>query len=403
MRIADDEKQLPKLSRKVNLTVRTIEAAKCPVGRKRIWIHDSKAHGLAVSVMPSGTKTFYAYRWVKNRPQQLRLGRFGEISIDQARRLAGHTSAKIADGIDPMAEKRKRRAGQTLGSLFIFYMEHHAKVHKRPVSWQGDEGTFRRYLKPWTNRKLDDIERRDVQFLHAKVGQDHGHYAANRMLAMLSKMFNVARDIGHEVNPVNGIRRFREQSRDRFLGADELPKFFSALQEEPNETIRDYIMVALLTGGRRSNAMGMRWADISFDRSIWSIPHDDSKNGQAMTVYLADPVMEILNRRREGNDSPFVFPSYGRSGHIEDIKCAWTRILNRAGIVNLRLHDLRRTLGSWQAATGASLPVIGKSLGHKNVATTAIYARLNLDPVKQSVNAATAAILGTGNDADQLA
>jgi integrase len=339
-----------------------------------------------------GTKTFYVYRKVDGRPQRVKLGRFGDISIEQARKLAGRTTAKIAEGIDPMAEKRRQRAGETLGTLFTFYMETHARVHKK--SWRGDEATYRRYLKRWSNRKLADIERRDVQALHVKVGMEHGHYAANRMLALLSKMFNVARNAGHEGNPANGVQRFKEQSRDRFMAADELPKFFAALNEEPNEPIREYIMVALLTGGRRSNVMGMRWADVNLDRAVWTIPHEQAKGGVAMTLPLSPPVLEIL-RQRLGNDPIFVFPSHGKSGHLEDIKYSWKRILSNAGIGDLRLHDLRRTLGSWQAATGASLPVIGKSLGHKNTATTAIYARLNLDPVRQSVDTATAAMLAT--------
>lgn len=95
--------------------------------------------------------------------------------------------------------------------------------------------------------------------------------------------------------------------------------------------------------------------------------------------------------------SEFVFPSSNPTGHVTEPKSAWTRILDRAGIKNLRLHDLRRTLGSWQAATGASLSIIGRSLGHKNVATTAVYARLDLDPVRASVNTAADAIMAAAN------
>jgi integrase len=323
----------------------------------------------------------------------VKLGRFGDISIEQARKLAGGTTAKIAEGIDPQAEKRRERAGQTLGTLFTFHMTTHAKVFKK--SWEGDEAIYRRYLSRWSSRKLATIERRDIQALHAKIGQNHGIYAANRTLALLSKMFSVARNVGHEGNPAKGIQRFREQSRERFMAGDELPKFFKSVNEVQDQTIRDYIFVALLTGGRRSNVMSMRWADVSLDRRTWTIPAGQSKNATAMIVPLSDPVLEIL-KRRQGGDSPYVFASSGKSGHLEDIKWTWKQVLKRGGIVDLRLHDLRRTLGSWQAATGASLPIIGKSLGHKNQATTAIYARLNLDPVRQSVGTATAAMLEAG-------
>ena len=391
MRVAGvDDRAMP---RRIKFTVEAINRLKCPAGKIQTWIYDTHTPALALFMGQGGSKTFYVYRKVKGRPQRVKLGRFGDISIEQARKLAQRTTAAIAEGIDPMAEKRRQRAGETLGTLFTYYMETHARVHKK--SWQQDQWRFGRYLKRWSNRKLVEIERRDIQALHAKVGREQGPYAANRLLSMLRKMFNVARNVGHESNPAIGVQRFREQSRDRLLGADELPKFFESLEQEPNPTIRDYVMVALLTGARRRNVMSMRWRDVNLEGALWTIPASQSKNAQAMTVPLVELVLDIL-RRRQGGDSPFVFASYGKSGHLEDIKAAWQKILRRAGIADLRLHDLRRTFGSWQAATGASLPVIGKSLGHKNMASTAVYARLNLDPVRQSVNTAAAAMLATG-------
>lgn len=382
------------LSRRIHLTVEAIGRLACPAGKDRAWVYDAKTPGLAVMVTAKGARSFYVYRKVNGRPQRVRLGGFPDISIEQARRLAGRTTGSIAEGIDPQAEKRRARIEPTIGGLFAYYLETHAKVHKR--SWKGDQQQFDRYLKPWKARRLSHIERRDVAALHARIGRDHGHYAANRLLSLLHKMFTVGLREGFtESNPAHGIQKFREQSRERFMAADELPRFFAALEAEPNQTIRDYIMVALLTGARRSNVMAMRWADVNLERGTWTIPGDESKNGSAMTLPLSAPVVEIL-RRRQGGDSPFVFASYGKSGHLQDIKATWKLILQRANIADLRLHDLRRTLGSWQAATGASLSVIGKSLGHKNTATTAIYARLNLDPVRQSVDTATAAMLAAG-------
>ena len=105
--------------------------------------------------------------------------------------------------------------------------------------------------------------------------------------------------------------------------------------------------------------------------------------------------IDILKTRQKSNtnNSPWVFPGTGSTGHLVETKKPWTRILNKAGIKNLRIHDLRRSLGSWQAATGANLSVIGKTLAHKNISTTAIYARLNIDPIRESMNKATDAIL----------
>ena len=192
-------------------------------------------------------------------------------------------------------------------------------------------------------------------------------------------------------NPAHGITKFPEQSRERFLQSDELPKFFQAVAQEENKTIRDYVLMSLLTGARRSNVLAMRWADINFERMEWRIPM--TKNGEPQTITLSSEAIEVLHNRKPLDGAEYVFTGNGKSGHLEEPKKGWKRILERAGIDNLRIHDLRRTLGSWQAKTGASLAIIGKSLNHKNQNTTAIYARLDLDPVRDSVNKATSAMM----------
>jgi integrase len=250
-------------------------------------------------------------------------------------------------------------------------------------------------------------------------------------------------------NPVKGIRRNREHSRDRFLQSHELPRFFEALTDEPNETTRDYIFASLLTGARRANVLSMKWADINMIDQVWRIP--DTKSGEPQNVVLTGPMMELLQGRRDqtARTDVFVFPGVGERGHLVEPRKAWVRLFDRdelsqirvliesAGgqfaplvdpatgdsipealpaqlerakseakslgidhtglrMEHLRIHDLRRTMGSWQAIGGESLTVIGKSLGHKNVATTAIYARLQLDPVRASMEKATEAMFAAG-------
>lgn len=137
-----------------------------------------------------------------------------------------------------------------------------------------DEEQFKRYLAGWGKRKLSAIHKVDIQKLHHQVGIKNGPYAANRLLALLSGLFNKAIEYGlwDKSNPATGIKKFKEQSRDRFLQSDELPRFFQALSQEPNQAIRDYILVSLLTGARRANVLAMRWEHVNFDRSEWRIP-----------------------------------------------------------------------------------------------------------------------------------
>ena len=236
--------------------------------------------------------------------------------------------------------------------------------------------------------------------LHGRIGKQNGRYAANRVLTFLRAMFNRAADIGYSgTNPTTGVKRFREQSRDRFLQADELHRFFRALSEELDDTARDFFYLALLTGARRGNLQTMRWEDMNLGAGVWRIP--DSKSGEPIVLPLVEPAVRILQGRLQTSDeSPWVFPGRGKTGHLVEPKSAWRRILNRAGLDNLRLHDLRRTLGSWQAAGGASLPVIGASLGHRDARATQVYARLTLDPVRKSVERATAAMYEAGGVLD---
>lgn len=377
--------------KKLNFTKATLEALPKPLAGKRAYYYDTKMRGLGISITSNGTYSFIVYRWVNGKPERITLGRFPDLSIEQARRKAESINATIAEGGNPNDLRRAERAEITLGALFDEYLERHAKIHKR--SWDEDQAVFNRYLIPWQSRKLSTIAKADIQKLHQETGRNKGRYAANRLLALCSTVFNKATEFGlwDKTNPALGIKKFREQSRDRFLQSDELPQFFQALSQEPNDNIRDYIILALLTGARKSNVLAMRWDQINLDSQEWRIPR--TKNEMPQIVTLSEEACFLLQQRKETATYPFVFPSTGKTGHLTEPKKGWGRILKQAGIADLRIHDLRRTLGSWQARTGASLAIIGKSLNHKSPQATAIYARLDLDPVRASVEKATKAML----------
>lgn len=391
-------------SSKENFTKSYLEGLPPAPPGKRVWYHDTKVPGLAIQVTATGTKTFYLYRWIDGKPEKLRLGAFPATTVEQARQVANKGLGEIALGNNPADSKRINRAEWTLQDLFDDYLERHAKPHKK--SWKGDEAQFRRYLTSWVGRKLSKIKKAEVKALHVDVGEQHGHYAANRLLALLRAMFNYGireRDLELS-NPAVGITAFKEEDRKRRLMPDELPKFFEALAEEPNETIRDYVLLSLLTGGRRDNVLTMRWDEIHLDRTTWEIPGGKFKNGEPQEIHLAPPAVAILGARRaQASTSPWVFPGDGATGHLVEPKKTWGRILERAGISDLRLHDLRRTLGSWQMDTGATLAIVGKTLGHQSQAATLIYARLSQDPVRKSVDTAVEAMLSAGGVLTQSA
>jgi len=344
-----------------------------------------------LAVTPAGTKTFFLYKRIDGKPERLLLGRFPDISIENARKAAMAAKGEIAVGKNPQKAKQAIRAEMTFHALFVEYMEKYSKVHKK--SWAYDEREVNKFLKHWFKRKISSITKAEVERLHAKLGRENGIYQANRLLERIRSIFNKAAGWGWEgVNPAVGIKKFKERSRDRFLQPDELPRFFEAVAKEPNETARDFFMISLLTGARKSNTLAMRWRDINFITETWRI--EDTKNSDPQTVHLPKQAIEILTERKWESESPWVFPGHSASGHLADPKKAWMRILKEAEIENLRIHDLRRTLGSYQAATGANGYIIGKSLGHRSQQSTAIYARLNLDPVRDSVNKATDVMFG---------
>ena len=377
--------------KKVNFTKAVIGAAVAPEGG-RCYLHDEKESGLVLQITATGRKSFQLYKKHQGRPVRVTLGTWPEITVEQARKKAREAKVELADGRNPNDALRQERQEMTFADLFSQYMERHAKVRKR--TWQEDQNQFDRYLGAFAKKKLSAITRKDVAALHGKIGKT-APTAANRLLALLSSVFGRAIEFGlwEGNNPCVAIRKFPEEARDRFLSKDELRRFFEVLEHYSHDIARDTILVALLTGVRRSNVHEMKWADIDWEEATWRIGW--TKNGTPQTVALVEPVVELLRERHRRATSVFVFPGRGRTGHYVEVKTAWKTLLKRAGIENARFHDLRRTMGSWQARTGASLPIIGKSLNHKSQSTTAIYARLDLDPARSAMEKAVDAMLAT--------
>ncbi|MGZ8094992.1 MAG: tyrosine-type recombinase/integrase [Methylosarcina sp.] len=362
---------------------------------ERCVLWDAELSGFGVRIYPTGKKSFILNYRHNGRMRLITIGQYGAITLDQARIEAKKYHVGIIQGTDPLEERQRARAGDTVKDLCAAYIDRHAVNKKSGTEYK--RRIDQHIIPAWGKLKASAIRRADVTALHSKIGKNNGHYEANRVLALVSSMFSKAEIWGileeGAPNPARGVEKFPEVKRDRFLQSDELPRFFSALAEEPNDIIRDYILMSLLTGARRANVLAMRWDQVNFERAEWRIP--ETKNGTPQTVTLSPEAIQILHNRNS-TKSPFVFSGEGKTGHLVEPKNCWKRILDRAGLTDLRIHDLRRTLGSWQAKTGASLSIIGKSLNHKNTSTTAIYARLDLDPVRESVERATGAMLAAG-------
>ncbi|MDP2361669.1 MAG: tyrosine-type recombinase/integrase [bacterium] len=367
--------------------------------KSRDWFYDEQVPLLALMVTAKGAKSFYAIKTKDGVKRHVRIGPYPEVPIPMARRMASDLILKMITG-EPVGEELKQRERAAAFSLEDAYNEYCAYLqrHRKPGTIYQYRMQWERFLKDWSgHRALRSIRRREVVDLHQQIGDYHGHHQANRVIALLRAVFNRAiRE--HEMdiaNPAMAITFYRENKRSRRLTPEELPAFFKSVDEEPNRDVRDFVLLSLFTGARKSNMLGMRWKDISMDLGLWQIPSSESKNSKELDVILSSVAMKILRERMELATGEFVFP--GRNGrsneHMREPKFGWLRICKRAGLKDLHLHDLRRSLASFQIDTGTPLEVIQKTLGHESKVTTEIYARLALEPVRASVERATEEML----------
>lgn len=373
-----------------------------PAANKRVLFYDLKQPGLAIMVTPAGARSFKFRSWdsLRSKSGTVSIGNYPKVSINTAREMASQYARDLAAGIDIWSQSQADREEPTLDEAFNRWII--KKASKGRTSWKIDRLRYEKHIKPrFGNKRVSDITTTHIEnwflALPEKVGLSTT--SANRLLVIIKTVYN--QELGKYSNPCKGISLNRENSRERFLRPGELPAFFDALNsDETPEYLRDFIFLALYSGARKANLLGMRWQDIDLDLGVWVIPATDSKNRSAMSIPLIPAAVEILQRKWRENQSIqmssiFVFPAInarGKSGHMTDVRFSWDALLTRAGISDFNIHDLRRTLGSWQTITGASSAIVGKSLGHKSQQATAIYSRLHLDPVRQSIEKAVAAM-----------
>jgi integrase len=361
---------------------------------KRVYYYDEDPKNLRLSVTPAGTKTFQYQAWSseKQRPITLTIGKWPTYPLAKAREKVIALQAEVNDGKDPELDKKQRRETLCLNEIFDLYITEHAIPHKRSV--RDDQTFFRLHLKPaFGVRRPNELNPDMVRSWHVGLTKKMQPSSANRMLALLRSVFNIM--LQDMLNPCRGVKLFKEYSRDRFLQPHEVGLFFEAIEKERevgNPDMADYFLMCIFTGARRSNVLALRWSDIDFTLNQWRITGKDSKNKDIMIVPLVDEALEILRRRKSMASSVFVFPSHGKTGHLQEPRKGWERIKKYAGLENTdtRIHDLRRTMGSYQTIGGASTAIVGKTLGHKNPASTAVYARMHLDPVREAMEKAVA-------------
>jgi integrase len=362
---------LPKLTKKF---VERLE--RNPDRDRFIW--DAAVPGFGLRLYPSGVRKYIVqYRTQDNRQRRTSLGQHGVLTVDQARDLARDLLAKVRKGGDPAADKKATRDAPKVRDLAKDYLERHAIPNKRPGSVADDQAMLKRLILPKLGPvKVAAVERQDIEKLHN--GLRSTPYMANRLLALLSKMFSLAIAWGwRATNPVKGIPRLHE--RQRWLSGEELSRLWALLEQHSNRRSARAVMLLTLTGARRNEVLSATWDQFDLNRGVWTKPSHHTKTKRTEYVPLSNAALGLLSAMRAEADprSPYLFPGDAPNKPLSDIKKLWKSLCRTAGLQKLRLHDLRHSYASNLVSKGVSLHIVGKLLGHTQPQTTARYAHLD--------------------------
>jgi integrase len=410
------------------LTDTIVKALPPPPSGNRIQ-YDSAVRGFGVRVTAAGMRSFILnYRTRTGRQRRYTIGEFSVAgsgwNTSRARGEAERLRGLIRGGSDPMSDLEADRAAPTVADLAKRFEEDHLPK-RRSHTADGHKRAIRLHILPaLKHRTVADLSHSDIADLHRKVTKTGTPYAANRMVAVLSKMLSESIKWGwRSDNPAKGVERNDEEARHRYLSPAELAKLTEALAGVEDQQGANIIRLLLLTGARRGEVLAMRWDQLDLSAGVWTKPPSSTKQKRMHRVPLSAPARMLLAgihtaAEAQSTDKgepipPFAFPTdASESGHREDVKKVWRAACKSAGIVttevvagktvvvpSARVHDLRHTYASLLASAGMSLPIIGALLGHSQPATTARYAHLLDDPLRQATDRVGAIVAPSRDEA----
>lgn len=368
------------------LTKRVVDAAQ--PGEKDYFIWDQEIPGFGLRVLRTGKKSYLIQYRSGGRTRRVTFGKHGTITPDEARRKARKLLTAVSDGENPAEDIKLHRKAPTVAALCERLMEEHVPNRCKPTTEKEYRRSVDLFIVPAMGRhKVSDVTRADIAQLHHSLR--HIPYQANRTLGVVSKLFNLAEVWGLRTdgsNPCRHVKKYPEKKRERYLSSDELAQLGAVLDEAENDGSESPYMIAavrllILTGCRLGEIQTLKWSYVNGNRLL--LP--DSKTG-AKPVYLGPPAIAVLNSIERLPDNEYVIVGKVRGQHLTDFQRPWRRIRKRAGLDDLRIHDLRHSFASGAVGLGESLPMIGKLLGHTQVQTTARYAHLADNPVQAAAD-----------------
>lgn len=371
---------------------------------------DEQLKGFGLKITPKGKKVYVCqYRaggGAAGASRRQTIGAHGVLTPDEARSEAKKILGLVANGADPARDKQVRRRQPTVADLCDQYLVEGCGT-KKQSTLDTDRGRIERHIKPLLGRKkVSDVTRADVKrFLndvaagktatdvktgkHGRARVSGGKGTASRTVGLLGGIFSFAHELELvDFNPVHGVKRFPDKRNERFLSEAELVKLGEALREAEaageNPAGLSVIRLLIFTGARRDEIAGLEWEEIDFENRVLRLR--DSKTGQRI-LPLNPGALTILSAQARVDDAKYVFPATKGEGYFLGTPKIWRRLRSKADLHDVRLHDLRHSFASVAVSMGASLPIIGALLGHKDAATTQRYAHLQDDPLRSTSDA----------------
>jgi integrase len=371
---------------KVELTASFVRQTACPKGARRVDFFDKVVPGFMLEVRSSGGKTFYQrYRDAGGRERQFKIGPANVLTLSQARRKARTVLAEAILGADPQQQREELRAIPTLAEFVRDSYMPYVKSVKR--SWQTDETVLRVHiLQKFGAYRLDQITDQAIASLISRM-RDAGYASGttNRVLVLVRFIFNLAKKWGvpgSAKNPTAGLKTAPDVCRERFLTPEEARRLFLALNTDENQVAARAIKLLLLTGARRNEVTYAKWEYVNWEKRTLLVPR--AKSGRPRSIHLNTAALELLSSTSRTDDNPYIFPSPVTGRPSPSLHFPWFRIRARAGLLDLRLHDLRHSFASFLVNEGVSLYVVQGLLGHTQARTTQRYAHLANDTLSDA-------------------
>lgn len=359
---------------------------------KRFQIADDTLTGFGVRVESDGRRSFYWSARINGKLYFRALGEHPGTSVEEARAeakkhigVASEWKLTRYKGEDPFERKPKSAPSSvpTFRELIESYIQEQVRgVAAKPGKAEADlRGRLKTHFTAWMDRRIDSLTIQDMLAVRNACGEHH--IAANRCVELIRRIFNwsaQAKDgkINYWPleNPAKSVVLFEEKSREVFLQPEQLVKFHECLANEPHADLKDFLVLAMASGSRKSDIFSMRWQDWHRERNVWTVPFP--KNGESYDVNLMPSAIAALERRRaQAEDSAvYVFPGPHEGKPLRELRKPWDAFRKRAGIPDIHVHDLRRTVGSYLAINGTPLQQIAAALGHRSMQSTLVYARL---------------------------